>query len=142
MKIYLRIVALAALVFLAGCGSVSTRQRLSELEESLRTYGKLLRWGEYEAALKYMVRREAGASAVDLGVLRNVRITTYDVLSRTVEPDNTEALIRVKIDFYDADYARLRSLMDVQTWWYSEEHERWFLDDTLPDFQSAPAPAK
>ena len=142
MKIHVRMIALTVLLCLAGCGSMHTRQRLGELEESLRTYGRLLRWGEYEAALKYMVRREAEEGSVDLGLLRNIRITAYDVLSRTVEPDNTEAVIRVKIDFYDADYGRLRSLMDVQTWWYSDEHERWFLDDSLPDFQSASAPAK
>ena len=128
--------------FLVGCQRAQNEKQASSLEESHKMFGKLLRWQEYEAASRYIVVRESQVQPLDLESLDEIRVTSYEVVDKLIIQDKNEAVITVKIEFYQDDTARVYSLRDEQNWWYSQEQERWFLDDTLPDFRDAMRPAK
>jgi hypothetical protein len=121
----------------AGCQRVKTEQQVKTLDESHKTYGKMLRWKEYEQAVRYIVPREGPAKSLDLESLDDVRITSYEVVDKLIVQDENEAVITVKIEFYVEDTGKVHSLRDEQNWWYEPEAERWFLDDSLPDFEAA-----
>jgi len=128
--------------FLIGCQRAQNERQISSLEESHKMFGKLLRWQEYEAASRYIVVREGRVKPLDLEALEDIRLTSYEVVDKLIIQDKDEAVITVKIEFYQDDTAKVYSLRDEQNWWYSKEQERWFLDDTLPDFRDAMRPAK
>lgn len=128
--------------FLVGCQRAQNERQISSLEESHKMFGKLLRWQEYEAASRYIVVREGQVKPLDLDALEDIRLTSYDVVDKLIIQDKNEAVITVKIEFYQADTAKVYSLRDEQNWWYSKEQDRWFLDDTLPDFRDAMRPVK
>jgi len=129
-------VALGVLA-LGGCASMGTEKRLTALDAALTTYGKLLRWGEYDEAAKFVQFRDRDPLPVNFTELRNYRITTYQLVDTAFDATADEARVRVRIGFYHEDSAVLHGLEDLQTWWYSEEQQRWFLDDELPDFAAA-----
>ena len=126
-----------AVCLAAGCQRVKTQSQVQALDESHKTYGKMLRWKEYEQAGRYIVRRDETAEPLDLEVLDEIRITAYAVVDKIIVQDQDAAIVTVKIEFYLEDTGKVFSLRDEQNWWYSVEEERWFLDDDLPDFKSA-----
>ena len=129
-------VLIVALV--VGCGTVQTQERLTALDDSIRTYAKTLRWAEYEEAARYMVFREREPVSIDFEALEKIRITAYEVYDRELNTEQDEASISVRIEYYHEDTGVVNSLKDKQLWWFSLENERWFLDDSLPDFVTLP----
>jgi len=131
------LLALLIVVCATACGSAGMKSRVSSLDDTMRQYSKLVRWAEYEAAAKHIVFRDREPEVLDNAALRDIRVTKYSEIDRTINEEATEATIRVRIEFYDEDSAVIRTISDTQTWWYDEESKRWFLDDELPDFSQA-----
>lgn len=129
-----RVLLILVAALLAACGSLGVKNRASILDDNLRAYSKLLRWGEYEQAANYIARRDHEAEPIDFGKLAGIRVTAYRELERILTEDAKEAHIRVKIEFYHEDTGVVHTLEDTQTWWYEPDAERWFLDSPLPDF--------
>jgi len=122
-------------VGLAGCGTVQNKNRAMAMDDSLKTYEKLIRWGEFRAAANYIVFREKEPKPFDFEFLEHVRVTAYQVTDRIISPDELEITIRASLEYYHDESNRVFSLRDVQIWWYDEELKRWFLDSELPDFR-------
>ncbi|MCC7410529.1 MAG: hypothetical protein IT495_02680 [Gammaproteobacteria bacterium] len=137
---FVRLVVVIAVALVGACTSIGTEKRMTALDVSLMTYGKLLRWGELEEAAKYIEFRDRDPVAPDYGGLRDFRITSYDVIDQGLNTDGDEAKVRVRIGYYHEASGVVRSVDDLQVWWYDAERKRWFLDGVLPDLRRARAP--
>lgn len=129
---------LGFLCFLDGCASIQAVQRQEDLDTSVNTYLKLLRWGHFDAAAQYILHRDKQAPAPRTrSDLEGVRVTFYEVLSQGLSDDQKEAFVTVSLGFYDVNSGIVRRFNDHQIWWYDEAAKRWFLEGELPDFGAA-----
>ena len=135
MKRWLAMLVAVALV--SGCGGMKTKQRVSSLDETLNAYRILLRWGQYEDALRYIRFREPKPEdelpKLDLDALKPVKLASYDVVRKVMTPEEDKADIEVAITYYHEESNVLHSMRQTQHWWFDEESERWFLDGEFPD---------
>ena len=130
----LRWAALLGLV-LTGCASMESKERIESLDRSLITYGKALRWGEYEEAALYRLPRDGRpVRSVNRDDFKDIRVTSYQVFEQRFNRVQTEARVTMSISYYHEDTGAARTITDQQTWWYEPNQKRWFLDGDLPEF--------
>ncbi|MDQ3958923.1 MAG: hypothetical protein M3255_01185 [Pseudomonadota bacterium] len=128
--------ALLGLVLaLTGCASVESKERIENLDRGLITYGKALRWGEYEEAALYRLPRDGRpVRSVNRDDFKDIRVTSYQVFEQRFNRAQTEAGVTMSISYYHEDTGTARTITDQQTWWYEPNQKRWFLDGDLPEF--------
>ena len=54
------VLGLAVCLAVVGCRDVPSERRAISLDTTLKTYNKLVRWGEFRDAANYLVAREGG----------------------------------------------------------------------------------
>lgn len=130
------LLAICVLCGLGGCAAVQSTKRMNKLQDQTNAYRILLRWGQYEDATHYIVFRPGTGTPerINLEAMRSLRLASYNVIEQIVAPDETEATLKVVMTYYHQESNVLHTLRDTQLWWYSDEHERWFLGTDFPDF--------
>ena len=130
----LRWAALLGLV-LTGCASMESKEHIENLDRSLITYGKALRWGDYEEAALYRLPRDGRpVMPVNRDDFKNIRVASYQIFEQRFNRAQTEARVTMSISYYHEDTGTARTITDRQTWWYEPNQKRWFLDGDLPEF--------
>lgn len=133
---------------LGGCARMEEHSRERAFQEDIGEYGRMIRWGFYDAALAFVRESSSEESSggdgegaadtpmeVDTEALKGIRVTSYEILSQRFSPrDPDRAVVRARIEYYREDSPVVRRLTDEQHWWYDEEAGRWYLDGSLPDF--------
>lgn len=131
----------AALVLnLAGCAitkSQADSRRNTALTKATENYQKLIRWGLFEAASRYVKTREGESVVPDLAVFAPWSVTKYTMGEVRRGTDPYEVHIAASIEFYRKDTRIIANLRDEQLWWYDIVLESWFLGTSMPDFASA-----
>lgn len=113
-------------------------KRQENLDTSLNSYLKLIRWGNFGGAAQYIRHREKGTPAPRAREdLEGVRVTFYEIVSQGSSDDQREALVAVALGFYHVDSGIVHRFHDRQVWWFDEAAKRWFLEGDLPDFAAA-----
>lgn len=128
---------LVALSVLTGC-STMRQARATQLDNATSNYRKLIRWGYLDEATKYLRSRDGKQPPIDLpAALKRVaryRVTSYTVANQYFADDGKDARVIALIEYYELDSGVIRSLHDVQKWWYDDKEKHWFLDSPLPAF--------
>lgn len=132
---WLELSAALCCLLLVGCVSTRDDNRGRELDASLKTFTKLMRWGEFESASAYLVSRDGAPRAVNLDRLRGFRITQFEVSSQIVANDGAEVKVQHRVQYYGEDSGVVRTLQYDQNWWYDPERRRWFVDSDLPELK-------
>ena len=118
---------------LAGCANVQRSQRDALLASEAHSYTAAIRWGELDAANKYLRTREGLVPKLDSRRYRGVKVTDYQYrLEATGTPGET--LMNARFTYYRENSARLRTLDTQGLWWYDEKSGAWFLEGAPPDF--------
>ena len=133
----LLVLLLALLLIAGGCQRIKTKSQLEVLDASVRTYEKMLRWGEYREAAKYIRFREGEPDPVDFESLESIKISSMNPMKKVLSNEGKAALIQVEIQFYNEDYGVEKKLLYVENWYFDEEEKHWFIESNLPDFASA-----
>lgn len=128
------LILLIATVVLGGCGSIEERGEINDFTKASRDYGRMLRWRSYDGAAQFLRARDDSPIAVDVEPLKDIRVTSYRIISSEVRPKENEASVTAVIDYYNELQNRVKTLTDQQDWWYDPVGEAWFLDGNLPDF--------
>jgi hypothetical protein len=120
---------------LTGCASMESKERIEALDWSLITYGKALRWGDYEEAALYRLPRDGRpVRSVNRDDFKDIRVSSYQIFEQRFNRAQTEARVTMSISYYHEDTGTARTITDQQTWWYEPNQKRWFLDGDLPEF--------
>jgi len=133
----------AGILLGSGCATVESLQgaeRGTRLNDSLRLYEKLVRWGEFAVARRYIRPRPeqpALAAAQSSDLLESISVTHYRLVGLELNPERTRASVSHELRFYHQDERREVAVVDRQLWWWDDEAARWFLDGDLPDFAGA-----
>ena len=122
-------------LLLLGCGTVQRWGRGTDLENSTRSYGIAIRWGQYEVAKAFIRDTEVRAETLSYEVFKKIKVTSYDVLRREMSEDQLFAEQTVEIEYYLEGYMKQKKIIDNQIWEYDQKEKRWYLKTGLPDFK-------
>ena len=129
----LKIVALLLMtLLLTGCGQKATRER--SLDVTLKAYAKVVRWNEFERALKFIdpeLKESLTPKGVEWERYAQIRISGYQDAPPVMEDDGTATSV-VKIDVYNIHTFKERAIVDRQSWRYDEKADNWYLTTGLP----------
>lgn len=128
------LVLFLALATVSACGS---KGKNKELDDTVILYGQLIRWNEFEEALKYRdaeYAKEHPVSDSYRQFLTHITVTGYTEKQKGIEPDGETAYQVVEVRYYNDQNARERTITNRQNWRYHEESKRWLLYGDLPDF--------
>jgi len=132
---YLILIILAFL--LASCTSlpsIATQSRSISLDASLSIYRKMIRWGYYDEAAKYLRTSDGSVASPDLDRVAQYRVTNYNMGDQLIADNGKEARVIAMIEYYELDSGVIHTLRDEQHWWYDEDEKRWYLGSPLPGF--------
>jgi hypothetical protein len=133
MSLMLRLTICCGL--LTGCLPHRDDNRLAALDASIKTFAKLMRWGEYDSVADYLRSRDGTPTAVSLAQFKSLRITRFEVASQTMATTGDKAQAHYRIEYYREEAGIVRSLQYDQSWWHDAEAKRWFSDTALPAFE-------
>jgi hypothetical protein len=130
------------MVSLTGCATAARKahdQREVALSNTLDSYRKLIRWGSFEEASRYLKARE-GEAKVEMPVLARYKpwkVAHYNEVEVLRNGPGDEALVTVDIQFYSEETGMASSVRDKQRWWYESGAAGWHLASPMPDFDAA-----
>ena len=122
-------------LLLAACAADQMRTRENLLDDTLRTYGATIRWGDVLRAQDFLdpkLRAEHPPTALELSRFQQIRVTAYNEQS-PVPVSSTEVRQTVEIGLVNVNTQEARSVIDRQVWKYDEKTKRWWLVSGLPD---------
>ncbi|MGR8919304.1 MAG: hypothetical protein ACU85V_06780 [Gammaproteobacteria bacterium] len=137
MRATLVLVCALTLAACSGMPSVKRESRSNKFEAAVKTYTKLMRWGYFDEAAKYVRSRDGAPIEVDLARISSFRVSAYRNVSQLMADSGEEGRVVAMIDYYQIDSGVIRTLRDEQLWWYDEETKRWHLGSPLPAFGAA-----
>ena len=117
---------------LAACAALKDRADL--LEQVQRDYEAAVRWGHF-GHVYAMHRRADGAAPAPTPRLNNYKVTSYQVLTRSVAEDEASADQVVQIKYYHVDYLRESTLTLQQHWRHDAPTHTWLVTSPPPDFE-------
>lgn len=130
-RIRFPLLALLAL-FLAACGSMPHKK-----VDTVVDYGVAVRWSEWETAWRFVDPAISGGGpmpAAELARLEHVKVSGYDVRSRTEAPDGLTMRQLVEIRYIDQATQRELTVRDEQAWRSEDKGKTWLLTSGLPQF--------
>jgi hypothetical protein len=132
----LRALGLAALLALgSGCGSFwHISDTDGTLEDSMRTYAKLVRWGEIEHASRFVDESVRGDFVALAPSLARLHFTDFDL--GPVDQQPGEARVTVVYRFFDPRTLVERQVREPQVW-VSERTNEWYVRPDLSGFRAA-----
>ncbi|HEB59411.1 MAG TPA: hypothetical protein ENJ01_09335 [Gammaproteobacteria bacterium] len=125
------IIFFTGLLAVSGC---STTDPVNMMGYATRAYERAVRWGNLESAERFRREPADNWTPAIRERLGRVKVTGYEVINSTLEPDERHMSQTVRIKYYyDADLVE-RTLRDEQRWEYDPEIKQWFLVSELPTF--------
>lgn len=129
---------LVVLMLLTACGasmpSWSKKSRANDFVAATKTYAKLIRWGYFDEAAKYIRARDDSPIDIDLARVSRYRVSSYKPFTQLLADNGMEGRNVAMIEYYEIDSGVIKTLRDEQIWWFDSEAERWFLASPLPGF--------
>lgn len=120
------------ILLLAGCQTLSERRQANELQNVLRNYEGVIRWGLIEQAKRFLPPDAEFSSVKPAGTLR---VTHYEVIQGPSVLEEGKALQTAVIQYIFEESQVVKEIVDQQTWTYDPQVERWYLVSPLPSFQ-------
>lgn len=124
---------LVSALLLMGCQTLSERKQADALNEILRSYHAMIRWGSVEQAKGFLEPNQA-KGYVD-ATPGDLRVTHYEVVQGPTMMDSNHAVQTAFIQYVFEDSQVVRELVDRQTWEYDKDSGHWFLISPLPVFK-------
>ncbi|MGH8119604.1 MAG: hypothetical protein ACRESK_03210 [Gammaproteobacteria bacterium] len=115
--------------------NLNIRNQTDRLNSVLNTYGTALRWGHYNQAYSYHVRRDGTQPQVNEERLENFSVTSFTPVDPVLNAEGTEATVPIEISYYDEQFATVRTIKETQKWWFNEEAKTWLNESEFPVFK-------
>lgn len=116
-------VALFIALLLSACST--TGDLMDNLNKSLRSYEKAIRWAQYDAA--YSFHKWEGDAPKMPENIENFRVTRYETFGEKFNQKDKTMKQTIKLSYYNMEDQRVKSLKHPQEWKFYPESKRWFL---------------
>ena len=121
-----------SLLLVAGCQSLGERKQADALQEVLRDYQAVIRWGSLDQASQFL-RPETASKAV-LTPDRALRVTHYEVVQGPSMVEKGKAIQTAVIQYVFVETQVVREIVDRQVWEFNPQAQHWYLISSLPKF--------
>ena len=129
--IYSILLALA----LSGCAAVDDSKKTITYDKALWQYETAIRWVDFSTANSLRRLEDSSAYTPDKNTLQNIKVTSYDVINKTVSEDHAEVRLTVEIVYYNDRSMKLATIIDNQVWKYDPAIKGWYITTPLPPFK-------
>jgi len=120
---------------LSGCAAVDDSKKTITYDKALWQYETAIRWVDFSTANSLRRLEDSSAYTPDPNTLRNIKVTSYDVINRTVSEDHAEVRLTVEIVYYNDRSMKLATIIDNQVWKYDPAIKSWYITTPLPPFK-------
>ena len=120
---------------LSGCAAVDDSKKTITYDKALWQYETAIRWVDFSTANSLRRLEDSSAYTPDPNTLRNIKVTSYDVINRTVSEDHAEVRLTVEIVYYNGRSMKLATIIDNQVWKYDPAIKSWYITTPLPPFK-------
>ena len=133
MRLTLLIVITSLL--LSACAAVDDSKKTITYDKALWQYETAIRWVDFSTANSLRRLEDSSAYTPDPNILQNIKVTSYDVINRTVSEDHAEVRLTVEIVYYNDRSMKLATIIDNQVWKYDPAIKSWYITTPLPPFK-------
>ena len=122
---------------LAGCATLesSLERRQETFEITTFNYEKAIRWGHYELAYDSVKVNDTDQKKPDFDKLRDVRVSSYEVLNRTISEGELQAQQTVEIKYYNVNSLIEKTLVHKELWEFDRDKKTWYLRSGFPELK-------
>ena len=110
-------------------------KEMETFDMSLLRYEQALRWQDYDVVVNFHKNENQTMTKERRKRLKQFRVTSYNVISTVVDPDQRHAKQTVEIKYYNTDYQVVHDMTLQNRWEYEAKSNRWYLLNPLPDFR-------
>ncbi|MFV2060678.1 MAG: hypothetical protein ACC653_08320 [Gammaproteobacteria bacterium] len=123
-------IVISFLLVLTSCSTVDPMQALGY---TWRAYERTIRWDDISGAVHFL-KEDAVSTSKFPKEVKNLKVTGYDVIRKSINDDDMIATQEVKIRFYNVNDFIEKSFIDKQEWKFDEKNNRWYLSSKLLKF--------
>ena len=123
------------LFLITGCASLSEEKQGELFETASFSYEQAIFFGKYETAYSFTKDAAPEKQVTDLGRLKKIKVTSYELIAVKVSKDRNIVNQRVEISYYFLNSMVEKTIVDNQLWKYYPEEKIWYLESGLPDFK-------
>lgn len=120
---------------ISGCAAVDDSKMTITYDKALWKYETAIRWVDFGTANSLRRLEDPSVFSPDLETLQHIKVTSYDVMNKTVSEDRAEIKLVVKIVYYNDANMKLSTIIDNQVWKYDPEIKNWYISTPLPAFK-------
>jgi len=120
---------------LSGCAAVDDSKKSITYDKAVWKYETAIRWVDFGTANTLRRLEDTAAYSPDLKTLRNIKVTSYNVVNNTTSQDHSEVRLAVEIVYYNEASMRLHTIVDNQVWRYDPVIKDWYITTPLPPFK-------
>ncbi len=126
---------ITCLVTLLLFSCATTPDKFEQLDASLKTYERSLRWQNYDTIIAIHKNEHERLTPAMRKKLKRYRVTAYEEVYRKQGSEGGTLSQVVEIKYYNQEYAIVRELTLKNEWEYDEKRLRWYLLNPLPAFR-------
>jgi hypothetical protein len=123
-----------AVLFAAGCTTISEKIRLADFEEVSKAYKRVMLDSDFESAYAF-TNPDVFQSKTDFTAYKDIKVIEYQVKNGQSSSDKNEVNQSVKIKYYRNARPTVRTMRYEQLWKYDDVKETWLLQTALPEFK-------
>ncbi len=120
---------------LLGCAAVDDSKKNITYDKALWKYETAIRWVDFGTANSLRRLEDPAAYEPDLETLQHIKVTSYNVMNKTLSEDHAEVKLAVQIVYYNDANMKLSTIIDNQVWKYDPEIKDWYISTPLPPFK-------
>jgi len=128
------LIAITSLL-LSACAAVDDSKKSITYDKALWKYETAIRWVDFGTANTLRRLEDTSAYTPDLDTLQHIKVTSYNVVNKTISEDHAEARLTVEIVYYNDNSMRLITIIDNQLWKYDPAIKDWYISTPLPPFK-------
>ena len=131
-----RIICSALLALLmSGCAAVDDSKKTITYDKALWKYETAIRWVDFGTANNMRRLEDPAAYTPSPELLRRIKVTSYNVMNKSLSEDHAEMKLTVEIVYYNDATMKLSTIIDNQVWKYDPEIKDWYISTPLPPFK-------
>lgn len=123
-----------SVTLLSGCSSLGAEYRMSQLDDLTWAYTRAVEWSDFVTAHS-ATKNAPGASPLDSSAYKDIKVTSYDLISTRSTDDGKSIQRIVRINYVRLSDMAERNLNVEEEWIYSDAEKRWYLRSGFPVFK-------
>jgi hypothetical protein len=131
MKQVLILLAVILPLAVSGCAALDDLSHKGAYQDTTKAYASSMRWSDFDTAR--LLVKQPNLPGPD--VLKNIKITTYEVKQHLVIQDGLRIRQLASISYFKKSDMLLRTISVEEIWELNADDNQWYLTRGFPTFE-------